>query len=104
MRISDWSSDLCSSDLVQALILLVHLVALARQFLGLLGQLLVGLLQLGLLLLHVRLGLAQGVGLLFQLLVGGAQPFLQIGKASCREGVCRYETISVVAVSLNKKL
>ncbi len=57
--------------LVQALILLVHLVALAGQLFGLLGQLLVGLLQLGLLLFHVRLGLAQGVGLFFQLLVGG---------------------------------
>ena len=62
--------------LVQALVLLVHLIALTGQGLGLLGQLFVGLLQLGLLLFHVRLGFAQGVGLLLQLLVGGAQLFL----------------------------
>ncbi len=62
--------------LVQALVLLVHLVALASQRFGLLGQLFVGLLQLGLLLFHVRLRLAQGIGLLLQLLVGGTQFFL----------------------------
>ncbi|EXF42601.1 hypothetical protein BAY1663_04992 [Pseudomonas sp. BAY1663] len=61
---------------VQAPVLLVHLVALAGQDIGLLGQLLVGLLQFGLLLFQVRLRLAQGTGLLLELLVGGAQLFL----------------------------
>ena len=57
--------------LVQALILLVHLVALAGQLFGLLGQLFIGLFQFGLLFFHVRLGFTQGVGLFFQFLVGG---------------------------------
>ncbi len=60
----------------QAIVLLIHFVALAGQLQRLLGQLFVGLLQLGLLLLHVHLRLAQGIGLLFELLVGGTQLFL----------------------------
>src|SRR3546814_11388566 len=32
-----------------------------------------------------------------------APAWVQIGRASCREGVCRYVSISVVAVSLKKK-
>src|SRR3546814_18187110 len=31
------------------------------------------------------------------------QPLVAIGRASCRERVCQYVSISVVAVSLNKK-
>ncbi len=60
----------------QAIVLLIHFVALAGQLQRLLGQLFVGLLQLGLLLLHVHLRFAQGVGLFFELLVGGTQLFL----------------------------
>ncbi len=62
--------------LMQAMVLQVHFVALLRQRLGLFGELLVGLFQLGLLLFHVCLRLTQGVGLLFELLVGRPQLFL----------------------------
>src|SRR3546814_15704526 len=34
---------------------------------------------------------------------GGALAIAEIGRASCRESVCQYVSISVVAVSLNKK-
>src|SRR3546814_11132013 len=73
MRISDWSSDVCSSDLP------------AGQF-----------------------------GDAFHLVGDGAELFVEgdafqllrveIGRASCRERVCQYVSISVVAVSLKNKI
>src|SRR3546814_19970464 len=36
-------------------------------------------------------------------LLGGLRALLQIGRASCRDRVCQYVEISVVAVSLKKK-
>src|SRR3546814_9139289 len=79
MRISDWSSDVCSSDLQVA----------AR--------------RLG---FHRRIP-APAVGprrdadraRMLRRVVGLAEPE-QIGSASCRERVCQYVSISVVAVSL----
>src|SRR3546814_14448411 len=35
--------------------------------------------------------------------LGGELPVVEIGRASCRERVCQYVSISVVAVSLKKK-
>src|SRR3546814_20877980 len=98
MRISDWSSDVCSSDLIG------HE---AQQ--------------------HLRRGLAADAAiddaLAEQRRVGGLPHFgdriadehqflrdaleravrVEIGRASCRERVCQYVSISVVAVSLKKK-
>src|SRR3546814_20577656 len=74
MRISDWSSDVCSSDLF-----------------GELG------LQLG-------EGGVAGAPRLHHLRAEVVDGFLvEIGRASCRERVCQYMSISVVAVSLTKK-
>src|SRR3546814_12460190 len=95
MRISDWSSDVCSSDL------LTHLVDLPRQLRdgGLqtpdqlrfresgIGPVLARLQHHE----HVRDAGWRDVGA------------DQIGRASCRERVCKYVSISVVAVSLKKK-
>src|SRR3546814_13839554 len=95
MRISDWSSDVCSSDLV-AIIAAdqpVHPagLALVMDFLG--------------------KALDAAVGLLQQNLIGRAAPVgqrlapevVEIGRAACREGVCPYVLNSVVAVALKKK-
>src|SRR3546814_17190059 len=97
MRISDWSSDVCSSDLLREEIaidsqLLVHIT----------GE--VGVLQ------HVfahiqEHGIHQPYHAVHMRLEGGGQVHrvVEIGRASCRERVCQYVYISVVAVSLKKK-
>src|SRR3546814_11756762 len=94
MRISDWSSDVCSSDLF-----------LGKQI-GIFGSVW----------LSVRLGIAGrlrgapwlqvygvamlcGIGFTMSLFIGG----LEIGRASWRERVWQYVLISVVAVLLTKK-
>src|SRR3546814_18803140 len=107
MRISDWSSDVCSSDLIgfvmqsvdRAAVVVVAHTALETR---------------------VRAG-ARIVHRLAQRFdrerfrrqretrhAGGAQPPLtggttETGRASCRERVCQYVEISVVAVSLKNK-
>src|SRR3546814_14603230 len=43
----------------------------------------------------------QGEAIAYSLILGGAMG--KIGRASCRERVCQYVSISVVAVSLKKK-
>src|SRR3546814_20926919 len=92
MRISDWSSDVCSSDLPD-------LVA-QREF------------AMGGNLLRRSAAPLRGVGFrgFFSCTpkqvagVGiGRHRHLQIGRASCRERVCQYVEISVVAVSLKTK-
>src|SRR3546814_3088085 len=96
MRISDWSSDVCSSDLSLDAIFLdegfgtldpeaLDVVASAIEELGASGRM-VGIVS------HVR-ELAERVPVRFE-----------IGRASCREGVCQYGWISVVAVSLKKQI
>src|SRR3546814_16714489 len=96
MRISDWSSDVCSSDLVEGVpvhdlepVLLQRLdVCRADQVIAVDGS-----------------G-AQRVGTSLRLLDRhdhGLGDLGQIGRASCRERVCQYVWISVVAVSLKKK-
>src|SRR3546814_12502574 len=79
MRISDWSSDVCSSDLEYV----DDLLPVTR-------------------LLHVRDRAAATVG------EAGFGDFLvgngEIGRASCRERVCQYVSILVVAGSLKKKI
>src|SRR3546814_2633848 len=83
LRISDWSSDVCSSDLnwrckQLAVAAPVGRVALVFLRLVLAGRLAGGLVLVG----GVRAG-APGVVLRALVLV-------QIGRASCRERVCRY--------------
>src|SRR3546814_15056199 len=75
MRISDWSSDVCSSDLRTG-----DVVGGLQATQG----------------SGVDPGLAHTVG-------RGAGEQRQIGRASCRERVCKYVSISVVAESLKKK-
>src|SRR3546814_3673824 len=75
MRISDWSSDVCSSDL------------LVRDFQSVIGR-------------EARAQMLTRTGRLPDLLVaaigcgsnaiGLFHPFLEIGRASCRERVCQY--------------
>src|SRR3546814_15746227 len=122
MRISDWSSDVCSSDLgIQCSQVLAHRT---RQR-GLLGPLHISARHAA---LAVRVGLDDaGVGRepfaanelfgqatlqdLFEHESQGvvvAEPAMtvlraQIGRASCRESVCQYVEIPVVAGPLKKK-
>src|SRR3546814_10470114 len=69
MRISDWSSDVCSSDLPVERAAVQHLLGPPRHLKGQVAQL---------------RRLAAGAELL--------QPFRleEIGRASCRESVCQY--------------
>src|SRR3546814_12186432 len=103
MRISDWSSDVCSSDLLGSAVGTLGL--LARCFRVRFAQ-------------HHRAdhGREQQHGNNFK----GKQKFIEqhlakifhqsdlalseIGRASCRERVCQYVWISVVAVSLKKNI
>src|SRR3546814_19858703 len=107
MRISDWSSDVCSSDLDAE-----HLANLAGPF------------DAHLRLLELRLGVEIGNrGNVFRIVgplpaVSVAERVLrelwrdtaaeiltepaQIGRGSCRERVCQYVLISVVAVAFKK--
>src|SRR3546814_13540011 len=107
MRISDWSSDVCSSDLaisrkpLDELRLQLETRELLRQsffvepapFVG--RVIFVATPHRGSYLAEYSLGgfIAGFVRL----------PFNQIGRASCRERVCQYVYISVGAVSLKKK-
>src|SRR3546814_12226602 len=96
MRISDWSSDVCSSDL-RLIILLLHRGLITDH---------VRPVRLDLCNLHsdrptaIQLQFPTrrlGLPILVSALHRG-----QIGRASCRERVCKYVSISVVAVSLKK--
>src|SRR3546814_6600322 len=73
MRISDWSSDVCSSDLA--------MVATPTFFLFLLAPLFM-----------VGMGLVGGVGAsqLADSARGAGRIVAKIGRASCRERVCQY--------------
>src|SRR3546814_17771588 len=112
MRISDWSSDVCSSyleikivlagdvlrDLQQNLLDLAH--PLAEPLIEAAAQ----LLRLALQGFGVRLQLRPLLGIGLRRQRGAALgKVAEIGRASCRERVCQYVEISVVAVSLKKK-
>src|SRR3546814_17781628 len=107
MRISDWSSDVCSSDLRTAdgdqLVIGVLRQAEILRGLCALGVHVVGVLTEDGIhaadrLLKVRRG-ADDVADEHDDAVDGDQ----IGRASCRERVCQYVDITVVAVSLQKQ-
>src|SRR3546814_16379635 len=91
MRISDWSSDVCSSDLLG-----IHcdehreeLVLARRGALALGGSELFGARHPW----RVHVGQPE---------LREPRTILEIGRESCRVRVCQYVSISVVAVSLKK--
>src|SRR3546814_13454149 len=107
MRISDWSSDVCSSDLTAAgwEVLQFRDAVLGGDGVWTLSKLLRG--QGG---TEKQAAAAAAANARFVLLNAAViQPALpldlrgQIGRASCRGSVCQYVLISVVAVALKKK-
>src|SRR3546814_11292047 len=88
MSISDWSSDVCSSDLLQAR----RLIGGRAQpvLVGGLGAADAGRHEIR----RMQAGDVRGIDGAFQ---------DQTGRASCRERVCQYVKLSVVAESLNKQ-
>src|SRR3546814_16626289 len=81
MRISDWSSDVCSSDLSRIDAQRSGLDDLAPNEL-----------------VYGRTGFT-----FINAAFAYTRPGGKIGRASCRERVCQYVSISVVAVSLKQK-
>src|SRR3546814_8208947 len=80
LRISDWSSDVCSSDLLAALA-----IGLERRYLVDPLPFALGLAEDGANERHISV--PRGVRRLGQ--AGRQQPIDQIGRASCRERVCQ---------------
>src|SRR3546814_16280913 len=81
VRISDWSSDVCSSDLAEPSVDRGWCAGVRH---------------------HRRIGFdARRVAGSEQ---GARQQQPEIGRASCRESVCQYVSISVVAGSLHKNI
>src|SRR3546814_11423040 len=98
MRISDWSSDVCSSDLFQGGAAVY--AGLLRQWLRLAGE------GDAIMCHPASQALAEdglGVQRLAEFQVLRSNAMSEIGRASCRERVCQYVSISVVAVSLTKQ-
>src|SRR3546814_13613476 len=85
MRISDWSSDVCSSDLLDHRGLRPFANLVLNRYLQQRDE--VAALALLPLFLSAR----------------AAVRAQEIGRASCRERVCQYVSISVVAVAFKKK-
>src|SRR3546814_12335426 len=110
MRISDWSSDVCSSDLATA-----HISVFQRTPAWIIAKpnWTVSRWRKA---LYRRLPISQQISRVFNywrhelFAVGFTRaPALlrvleEIGRASCRESVCQYVEISGVAVSLKKKI
>src|SRR3546814_19027493 len=98
MRISDWSSDVCSSDLLEHVLLCaseirMHLAYTAEQ--EALRRELRQYLQ-ALITPEVETECAAGE-------TGGPASLEEIGRASCRKRVCQYGEAPVGAVALKKK-
>src|SRR3546814_14054796 len=101
MRISDWSSDVCSSDLVDRRILVTRKGSTAFEK----GRHAADLnLCAGEFREEARQTPAHIVELCRDRRDQRRFSRLKIGRASCRERVCPYVEISVVAVSLKKKI
>src|SRR3546814_17787191 len=95
MRISDWSSDVCSSDLhaflgARYLATVRHGASLSYAPARARVEREPELLELG------------PSYALYAVLEAVVDTYLQIGRAPCREGVCQYVKISVVPVSLKQ--
>src|SRR3546814_15325566 len=108
MRISDWSSDVCSSDLSMRIAddstpladEAAHDVRQRRELLEAIEALPRRQRT------ALELGLFQGMALKEigrRMGISESRVCQQIGRASCRERVCQYVSISVVAVSLKTK-
>src|SRR3546814_15423415 len=112
MRISDWSSDVCSSDLKdgQQKTFYIYNVCDHEDAYAETGNQAVSYTtgvpaMIGAAM--ILTGAWEGKGV-FNMEQFDPDPFMdmlnkQIGRASCRERVCQYGEISVVAVSLKKK-
>src|SRR3546814_14616249 len=98
MRISDWSSDVCSSDLdVDAA------VASAEEGFAVWSAM--GGTERGRVLHEAqRILRARNRELAELEVLDCGKPIQEIGRATCRERVCQYVLISVVAVELKKKI
>src|SRR3546814_17452087 len=104
MRISDWSSDVCSSDLLKHQPLMRRVVGnQAAKPRG------IGIIDLNAARqIEPRRRIMRGdQSPLDSVRIGerclhGVPPPEAIGSASCRESVCKYASISVVGVSLKK--
>src|SRR3546814_19787438 len=94
MRISDWSSDVCSSDLTRWWRTFQHVDHLeTHQALGVRCTVLVSI---------PLPAQVCTVPATIRRILPGPEP-AKIGRASCRERVCQYVSISVVAVTLKNK-
>src|SRR3546814_17924204 len=106
MRISDWSSDVCSSDLRNGTLAAEPRVVRQEGVDSSNGRYSRRVIDLGIAAFKgcSPLKLPQEY---YQTSNGGWSNlnyhWPQIGRASCRERVCQYVSISVVAVSLKKK-
>src|SRR3546814_15831690 len=107
MRISDWSSDVCSSDLIFTIASIVGVSVMLFAYMQV-----PTLLGIGRLAVTLELPASGGLYRFSNVTYRGVQVGKvtgvtltddEIGRASCRERVCQYVSISVVAVSLKKK-
>src|SRR3546814_15367521 len=109
MRISDWSSDVCSSDLAEVLELVNGIGRLAaHEFDGILVaepvRTLDGVVHVPVPVVFAHVGQrGADAALRRHGMRPGRKELGEIGRASGRERVCQYVEISVVAVSLKKK-
>src|SRR3546814_11926570 len=94
MRISDWSSDVCSSDLHLDRLVVDDIAAgIEQSVLPVAG-------------IGVERDVGQDADIIAARILDRrhrAAHQIEIGRASCMERVCQYVLISVVAASLNKK-
>src|SRR3546814_19589809 len=104
MRISDWSSDVCSSDLLIVFCKGNRGAQVGQRLVILLGQVL-PVIMVKRPLVDRHSDIAEGM----PIAVAGSQPvaeldrqFEESGRASCRERLGQYVEIWVVAVSLHK--
>src|SRR3546814_19248554 len=98
MRISDWSSDVCSSDLMLALGVEATVIEGGNVVAEALAVRRDQVIERG---DHASSGIAGDVDLAST--VEARRDQEQIGRASCRERVCQYGKIQGVAVLLKKK-
>src|SRR3546814_20373579 len=108
MRISDWSSDVCSSDLLnsglprpdtQRVITQGRVIGIENECRAIIRM----PDQVGMVHKRVRFpAIAPLVHEMHDKRMTTSTTYIQIGTASCRARVCQYVKISVVAVLLNK--
>src|SRR3546814_7532134 len=85
MRISDWSSDVCSSDLLNVLGLLAYDRGELEEAIEVLGRAARSWRESG----NIS-GLSFALAVLAQALLAMGRLEEEIGRASCRERVCQY--------------